>query len=105
VGFLKLGKTTMVEGAAVNGRQYFERAARELGIADLDPVAVRESGKDLKLKSGKRESRAGGSIARNIKHLSPEETADRRRRSENFLKQPDAKFPVEEIDPTPRARK
>jgi hypothetical protein len=97
MGFVKLGKTASAGESVVNGRQYFAQAAKELGIAGLDPVAVRKTEKRSELKTGRRESRKGGSLAhRNIRHLSPEETAERRRRSERFLTQPDTKFPAEE---------
>jgi hypothetical protein len=105
MGLLKLQSKVELGGTPVNGRQYFLSAAKELGISGLDPVAVQEGGKSSELKPGRRESRVGGRIARNLKHLSPEETADRHRRSERFLKQPDMTFPAEEEKRTPSKQK
>jgi hypothetical protein len=80
----------------MNGRAYFKNAAREMGLADLDPVELQKGSGSSDLKRGRRESRVGGWIARNLRHLTPAETADRRQRSEQFLKQPDLVFPAEE---------
>jgi hypothetical protein len=104
MGLLKLNSSASAGGTAVNGREYFRNAAKELGISALDPVEIQKTGESIELKSGRRESRVGGRIARNIKHLNPEETADRRRRSERFLKQPDMNFPAEEEKRAPGKR-
>lgn len=85
----------------MNGREYFKEAAQKLGISGLDPVAVQNSAKSEKLKPGNHESRVGGRITRNLKRLTPEQTADRRRRSERFLKQPAESFPAEDKKQAP----
>jgi hypothetical protein len=102
--FLRLKSQADRDGLTVNGRAYFENAARELGLSELDSVAIQKSAEALELKPGRRESRFGGRIARNLKHLSAEETAERRRRSERFLKQPDQTFPAEEEKQTKNPR-
>lgn len=96
MGLLKLNLKSDAGQVSMNGREYFREAAKNLGISGLDPVAVQKSGESEKLKPGKHESRVGGRIARNLKRLTPEETADHRRRSESFLKQPAISFPAEE---------
>lgn len=96
MGFLRLNRKSDGGEVAVNGREYFREAAQKLGLAGLDPVAVQRIGKSTTLKPGRHESRVGGRIARNLRRLTPEETADHRRRSERFLKQEAASFPAEE---------
>jgi hypothetical protein len=65
-------------------------------IAGLDPEAIREALPESDLPPGPRSSRVGGSIATDLKRLSAEETAERRRRSEAFLHEPVKHFPAEE---------
>lgn len=101
MGPFKLKSQTDLDGQLMNGRAYFEDAAKELGLSGLDPVELQKGAGFGDLKKGRRESRVGGWIARNLKHLTPEETAERRRRSEQFLKQPDLVFPAEE-EPHPK---
>lgn len=88
----------------MKGREYFEREAANLGFSGQDAVSVREGRAPEKLKDGRRESRKGGRLAsRSLKHLTAEETAERRRRSEEFLKQPAVVFPAEEENQTSKA--
>ena len=82
-------------GRKVNGRDYFLRAERELHIENLDAASVQEKSNSGGLPRGPSESRVGGRITRDLKRLSPEETAERRRRSEEFLKRPATDFPAE----------
>lgn len=80
----------------MTGRAYFASAAKDLGLSGLDAVEIQSLDSSPDLKPGRKESKVGGRIARNLKHLSKEETAERRKRSERFLKQPDQVFPAEE---------
>lgn len=105
MGPFKLKSRTDCDGPLMNGRNYFENAAKELGLVDLDPVELQKGSGSKDLKRGRRESRVGGWIARNLKHLTPEETAERRKRSEQFLKQPDLVFPAEEEPQSKRSDK
>jgi len=79
----------------VNGRAYFRRAAREMHIAGLDPDAIQALDRP-RLGSGPKQSRVGGRIAWNLRHLSAEETKERAERSEQFLKQEPVVFAEEE---------
>lgn len=101
MALLKLKLQSTAEAPSLNGRAYFEDAARELGLADLDPVELQKGSGAADLKRGRRESRVGGWIARNLRHLTPAETAERHLRSEQFLKQPDLVIPSEE-EPQPK---
>jgi hypothetical protein len=105
MSFLKLKSQRHLGSQPMNGRAYFQAAAREMGISDLDPVEVQRGSGGKDFKRGKKESRVGGWIARNLKHLTPEETAERRRRSEEFLKQADQVFPAEEESQSENIRK
>jgi hypothetical protein len=106
MGILKRSRRNAAGEIHVNGREYFRRAERELRIENLDPAAIRKDLEPLALRDGSARSRVGGSIAHNLKCLSPEGAAERRRRSERFLKQPDKHFPAEEEQPQPpRLRK
>ena len=84
----------------MNGRAYFAAAAKELGLSELDSVQIEQLAPPPGLKPGKRESKVGGWIAKNVRHLTSSETAERQERSERFLKQPDLEFPAEEVPPT-----
>jgi hypothetical protein len=86
----------------MDGRRYFEERERQLDIADLPPDEVQDRPLAENLETGSPESRVGGRIAhRDLKHLSREETAQRRERSESFLTQPPKQFPAEEAGSTP----
>lgn len=78
----------------LNGRAYFCKAAREMKIAGLDPDAIQALGPTTS-KRGSRKSRAGGRIAWDLKHLSEEETKERAKRSEEFLRQKPVVFAAE----------
>ena len=81
----------------MSGRAYFEELERKLNIDGLDPEAVREAEHTKPgLKRGTAESRVGGRITRDLKRLSPEETEERRERSEAFLRQPAREVPGEQ---------
>jgi hypothetical protein len=80
----------------MNGRRYFEEWENRLAIAGLDPASVQEDLPPLSVEPGPSESRVGGQITRDLKRLTPEEIAERRERSESFLKQPIKHFPAEE---------
>ena len=79
----------------INGREYFRKYEREMRIDELSADAV-EQLEDAGLKDGPVFSKAGGNIARDLKMLSPEETASRRKRSEAFLKRPTRRVPAED---------
>jgi hypothetical protein len=81
--------------SGINGRAYFQQAAKELRISGLDPVAIQGLAR-LQSKPGSRKSRVGGHIAWNLQHLSEEETKERAERSEQFLKQEPVVFAAEE---------
>jgi hypothetical protein len=81
----------------MDGRRYFEERERGLDIADLPADEVQDRPPAENLETGSAVSRVGGRIAhRDLKRLSPEETAERRERSESFLTQPPKRFPAEE---------
>lgn len=97
MGFFQLSSKHRLGEMLVKGRDYFAREAESLGFSGQDPVTVRAGRNPKQLETGRRESRKGGRLAgRSLKHLSPEETAERRRKSEEFLKQPVVIFPAEE---------
>ena len=80
----------------MNGRAYFEALEQRMRIAGLDPATLIEAVPALDLPPGPRASRVGGSITTDLKRLTPEEIADRRERSEAFLREPVKRFPTEE---------
>jgi len=80
---------------AMNGRRYFDDLARRLKLEGLDPGAIQEL-PPLEVKRGTSASKRGGRIARDLTRLSPEETAERQRLSEEFLKRPAERVPEEE---------
>lgn len=87
MGILRLSKTTKAPAVSgIDGRAYFRKAAQELQIAGLDPVAI-QSLEPLPSQPGPRKSRVGGRIAWDLKYLSEQETRERAERSERFLKQ------------------
>lgn len=79
----------------MKGRDYFRKWACQLNIETMDPDAIQEL-PPLDVKHGERKSKLGGRITRDLKRLSPEEVAERRRLSEEFLKQPVEHVPAEE---------
>lgn len=79
----------------MSGRDYFERLAQELRIEALDPSDIAHL-EPLELKRGAAESKLGGRITRDLTRLSPEETEEQRRKSEELLKQPVRRFPAED---------
>lgn len=76
----------------MKGSEYFRVWAQRLGINDY-------SKQPEGLKVGAVESKLGGRITRDLTRLSPEETAKRRRESEEFLKQPVQHVRAEGCDP------
>lgn len=82
--------------SAMNGRDYFRGKERELRIENLDPASVQETDDLGGLKRGTRTSRVGGRIAKDLKHLSAEETAKRQQRSRSFLSRPPKHFPADD---------
>lgn len=87
------------EGVIVNGRDYFREGERELGIEGLDPATINRDHQSDESNVGPAHSRAGGDLSHyDLKELDEQEIADRRRRSEEFLKQPVEHFPAEESD-------
>lgn len=82
---------------AVNGRDYFKSLERELGVQHLDPDAVQEL-PPLEVKRGSVKSKLGGRIASDLEYLTPDEVAERKRLSEEFLKRPVERVPEEEAD-------
>lgn len=82
-------------GRMMDGRAYFKKWAKEYRLENLDPDVLEEH-RLTGLKRGPAESKLGGRITRDLKHLLPEETARRRKVSEEFLKQPPVHFPADE---------
>jgi len=67
------------------GRAYFEEQARRLD----------ESGSEPELQRGPAHSRLGGYIARDLRRPTPEETAEARENSEEYLEREPVRFPEE----------
>jgi hypothetical protein len=82
-------------GSRMNdGRAYFKKLASEYHIDGLDPDAIAD--KPLpRLKRGPAESKRGGRITRDLKRVEPNEAAEHREQSEEFLKRPAHDFPAD----------
>jgi hypothetical protein len=79
----------------MNGREYFRQLAKQLRIERLDPSQITHL-EPLKLRRGAAESKLGGRITRDLRRLSPEETAEQRQKSEELLGKPERRFPAED---------
>jgi hypothetical protein len=79
----------------MDGRAYFKKWARTYRLENLDPDVIEER-RPSGLKRGTAESKLGGRITRDLTSLSPEEVAQRRNLSEEFLKQPPVRFTADE---------
>jgi hypothetical protein len=77
-----------------DGRAYFKKLAAEYHLDELDPDSIVE--KPLpRLKRGAAESKLGGRITRDLKHVEADEAAEHREQSEEFLKRPARDFPAD----------
>lgn len=91
----QLARPAHAWSCSVNGRRYFAEWARRLNLDSLDPDAVQNL-PSADLKTGPTASRRGGKVMIDLIRLSPEEIAERRRLSEEFLKQPVEHVPAED---------
>lgn len=81
----------------MNGREYFRKLAADEKLDRLNAAEVSEL-PPLELKKGPVESRLGGRIARDLKALTPEETAQQHAKADKLVNHPRRSFPAEEDD-------